>query len=261
MDLSISMQSLKNVIRFPFQDPNWAVKLLIGSALGLAGFIVPLVPGLPLMGYFARVIRAGARNDDPSRLPEWDDWGELFVDGLRLMGVILLGMLPGLLVMLFGFVIYFGSVFNLVMQSNYYSRGEPGPGFLLGMLIMFLSISLSTLLFLAAAFILPPAAAHVAVKRRFSALFEVNAWWRVLRQNLLGFLVILLVFGALYSLVMVVTQVLYMTLIFCILIHFVLLPLSMYMAVVLFRLIGQAYGEVSSAAVEPEAGLAAEPVI
>jgi hypothetical protein len=244
MDLSISMQSLKNVFRFPFQDRDWAVKLLIGSALAFASFIVPIIPGLPLMGYFARLIRAGARNDDPTRLPEWDEWGELFVDGLRMFGVMLLGLLPGLLVMTFGFVMYFGSVFSLIASDGRMGRGDPGPGFFLAMMTMFITIGLSTLLLMAAGLYLPPALAHVAVKRRFSAFFEVGAWWAVLRANLLGYLVILLIFGSLYFLVTIVTQVLYLTLIFCVLIPFVLLPLSMYMAVVLYRLIGQAYGEV-----------------
>lgn len=256
MDLSISVQSLKNVVRFPFQDPQWATKLLIGSGLLFLNYIVPVAPAIPVLGYYARLIRAGARNDDPSRLPEWDDWGELFLDGLRLLGVILFTTLPGMLVILFGMAVYFGSAFTLVAQSSMYPyRDGPGMGFFLSLLVMLVTVGIGTVLLILGIIVMLPAEAHVAVKRRFGVFFAFGEWWGVLRKNLLGYLVVLLVVIALYTLLNLVVQLLYMTLIFCVLIPFAVLPLSMYMGVVLYRLVGQVYGEAAggeaAAAIEP----------
>lgn len=247
MNLSISMQSLKNIVRFPLQDPKWQNKLLIGSLLGLANFVIPIVPGLPLMGYLARVLRGGMRNDDASRLPEWDDWGDLFMDGLRVFGVTFITMLPSFVVMFIGWSVYMAGTFSMSSNRYSYGNGEAMLPFFASFVFFFLAMAVGMALSLAALIVMPPAVAHVVVKRRFSAFFEVSQWWGILRANFLGFVVALGAFFAVYMVVMFVTQILYMTIIFCCLIPFVLLPLGFYCGIILYRLIGQAYGEVAPA--------------
>ncbi len=59
--------------------------MLIGGVLVLAAvFFWPLLwwLGLPVSGYGLRIMRATARGEAPS-LPEWKDWADLFLDGLR----------------------------------------------------------------------------------------------------------------------------------------------------------------------------------
>jgi hypothetical protein len=244
MDLSISMQSLKNVFRFPFYDPRWKGKFLIGSALSFASMIIPILPGLPVLGYAARLMRSGARNDDPAVLPEWDDWGELFVDGLRQLGVLIIGLLPPSLIMFVGWLLYMGAI--IAMPGLEQQNSGAGGLFIFGSMgIFFLSLAVSTALFLAAAVVLPAAMAHVAVTRSFASLFRLGEWWGILRRNFLGFQVAIGVFGVLYLLMMIVLQVLYFTLVLCFLIPFLLMPLGFYSGVVYYRINGQAYGEMA----------------
>jgi hypothetical protein len=72
---------------FVGEDPDWLRKLLIGGAFTLACVVLVGIPFV--LGYFARTLRnvaAGARVP----LPEWDDLGGLFEEGLRLTAVYLI---------------------------------------------------------------------------------------------------------------------------------------------------------------------------
>ena len=71
---------------FVGDDPDWVKKLLIGGAFALACMILVGVPFV--LGYFSRTLRNVAAGTAPE-LPEWDDLGGLFEEGLRLTAVYL----------------------------------------------------------------------------------------------------------------------------------------------------------------------------
>ncbi len=69
------------------EDPDWIKKVLIGGAFTLLSSVLVGVPFV--LGYFGRTLRnvvAGAARP----LPEWDDLGGIFGEGLRLAAVYLL---------------------------------------------------------------------------------------------------------------------------------------------------------------------------
>jgi len=72
---------------FLTEDPDWLKKVLIGGAFAL---LSALLVGVPfVLGYCGRMLKnvvAGATHP----LPEWDELGELFSEGLRLAVVYLL---------------------------------------------------------------------------------------------------------------------------------------------------------------------------
>jgi hypothetical protein len=73
-------------LSFVLEDPDWIKKLLIGSLVSLAVF---LLIGIPLLvGYYQRVIQRTARGERYP-LPDWDDWGGLFVDGLKAWALVM----------------------------------------------------------------------------------------------------------------------------------------------------------------------------
>jgi len=80
---------------FVTEDPDWIKKVLIGGAFTL---LAALLVGIPfVLGYFAKTLRnvaAGASRP----LPEWDDLGGLFQDGLRVAAVYLVYLFGGMLV-------------------------------------------------------------------------------------------------------------------------------------------------------------------
>ena len=177
MDLRYSLQSSKDLFTFPFRDPRWKEKFLIGSGLTLAGSFIPIVPILATLGYSARLARAGADNSDAAQLPEWDDWGDLFIDGLRQFGAFFLLMLPPLAIIIAGQLIYMGSYFGMMaIENNARSAGPVALAFMLGFFIFFFSMMLDTMLNLVAWLFIPINQTHVAVTRHFATVFEVHQW-------------------------------------------------------------------------------------
>ncbi len=85
MRQSFTSQDLQALFAFPFKDPEWQQKALIGSLLVLLGFVIPIVPTIFLMGYLAQIMKGIIRTNRKPFLPKWDDWGKFFNDGWNLI--------------------------------------------------------------------------------------------------------------------------------------------------------------------------------
>jgi hypothetical protein len=72
------------------EDPDWIKKVLVGGAFTLLSSILVGIPFV--LGYFARTLR-NVVDGAPRPLPEWDDLGGLFSEGLRLTAVYLVYLL------------------------------------------------------------------------------------------------------------------------------------------------------------------------
>jgi hypothetical protein len=72
---------------FVTEDPEWVKKILIGGVFTLACAILVGVPFV--LGYFSRTLRNVVAGE-PRPMPEWDDLGDIFNEGLRLTAVYLL---------------------------------------------------------------------------------------------------------------------------------------------------------------------------
>jgi hypothetical protein len=72
---------------FVTEDPDWVKKILVGGAFT---FACALLVGVPfVLGYFSRTLRNVVAGE-PRPMPEWDDLGGIFNEGLRLTAVYLL---------------------------------------------------------------------------------------------------------------------------------------------------------------------------
>jgi len=85
---------------FVFEDEQWIVKILIGAAILLVGILfswlllVPLILALALLsGYGVEITRRVMRGE-VSKLPEWDNWSELMVDGLKVLVIGIVYAIP-----------------------------------------------------------------------------------------------------------------------------------------------------------------------
>jgi hypothetical protein len=78
------------------EDPEWLKKILIGGLFALACMVLVGIPFV--LGYFSRTLRNVASGTRPE-LPEWDDLGGLFEEGLRLTAVYLVYTLGVILVL------------------------------------------------------------------------------------------------------------------------------------------------------------------
>jgi hypothetical protein len=79
---------------YMLEDDRWVTKLGIGAVLTFFSWL--LVPIPLLVGYSVAVLR-NVRDGYERPLPEWDDWGKLFMDGLFIMIAQFVYTLPFLL--------------------------------------------------------------------------------------------------------------------------------------------------------------------
>jgi len=76
---------------YMFEDENWIKKLLIGGIVA----IIPIV-NFAALGYIVQLIR-NTRDGHPTPLPEWDQFGAYFMDGLWIFLIILVYLIPVIL--------------------------------------------------------------------------------------------------------------------------------------------------------------------
>ncbi len=77
---------------FVMDDADWIKKIVIGGIIMLIPFV-----NFAGFGYMAELMRR-VRDNDPTPLPDWDEFGKYFSDGLKLLVGFLIYSLPALLV-------------------------------------------------------------------------------------------------------------------------------------------------------------------
>ena len=111
------MNDLGKAFSFPFKDPNWVSKFLIGALFMLLSIF--LVGIFIIAGYFVQVIqRVMQRETNP--LPEWEDVGVKLVLGFKFCVVYLIYILPIILLMIPFFVLM---IFGIISGNG----GTIGP--------------------------------------------------------------------------------------------------------------------------------------
>ena len=184
MPEELSLASVKEVLRFPFRDPNWQNRFIVGSALILAGvvlYFVPIISFVPFLfvaGYAYRVQRRAARSGELV-LPPWDDWGGLALDGLKGMLVSLVYTLPAILCFIGGMVLYYVAIFGMMFPVAFMedSASTVVVTMLLmfgSMVLMFLSMFVGWVLLLLGGVPLPMAIAHFVARDDLAAGFRLR---------------------------------------------------------------------------------------
>lgn len=243
MTKKATLDQIQHIFTFPFQDQKWAGKFLIGFLLYIAGFVIPFIPWIFVSGYFAKIIEIGI-NEDELYLPEWDNWGEYFRIGLRLMIFSFIIMLPVFILMIAGYASMLAPAFSSAFSDPAYLDEYPVDMVLEPMLGMFggmLLMGLASFTGLIVGFFVPPAITHMISEDQFKAAFQIKSWWRVFRGNFGGYLIAyVLVMGATLIMTFAV-QLLYMTIILCFAIPLVISFLSIYLGIITGAMFGQNY--------------------
>jgi hypothetical protein len=174
--------------RFVPEDPDWIKKVLIGGVFMLLSGV--LVGAIFVAGYGMRLIRNSARGE-PRPLPEWDDLGGMFGDGLRALALYLAYVLPVMLVpMSFALIVAFASA----GLSGAGSRGASDAfGALAAMGVMGLYAFMAVAM-LALSLYAPAALARFVMLDRLGAGFEVRENIAFIRRNLPHYAMTLLLY-------------------------------------------------------------------
>jgi hypothetical protein len=166
--------------QYVFEDPDWLQKIVIGGLFYLAGFLI--IGWFFIGGYVAQTARniiAGVERP----LPEWQDLGELFNEGLRLFGVILVYILP--LIALAFLIMIPAGVLGAIDNEGLNALGGTFAG-----CISCLFVPLS----LAVTFFMPASLLFAAVERRFGAAFELGRIWPFIKQNIGNYILAIVVY-------------------------------------------------------------------
>lgn len=174
-------------LKFVFDDRDWVRKVLIGSVFLLLSFMI--VGLFFVLGYFMRVIRRTARGVAPA-LPEWDDLGGLFGDGVKATGLYLVYVLPPLLllILLALMAVFFGGGMLGVVQRSEEAANALGALATLAFLVAYL---LFCVLMLALMFFLPAPLTRLALLGDFRAGLEVREALAFIKRNLSNYVLAL----------------------------------------------------------------------
>jgi hypothetical protein len=165
---------------YVFEDPDWLPKILIGGLFYIAGFLI--IGWFFILGYVARTTRniiAG----HPRPLPEWENIGDYFAEGLRLFGVILVMVLP----LIFLGILMFVPAGVLTATDNE-RLAALGSGITGCITCLFVPISL------AVTFFLPASLLFATVEQRFGAAFEFRRIWPFIKENIGNYLLAIVVY-------------------------------------------------------------------
>jgi Protein of unknown function (DUF4013) len=165
---------------FVFQDPRWLNKVLIGGLFQIASvFIVGI---FFVMGYCARLTRNVIAGME-SPLPEWDDLGEYFVEGLRLFCVVLVYAVP---LAILAAVVFIPAA--IMSSSSHDVAQNLGGGMMACAWCLFFPISLVMAVYL------PAALLFSVVERSFGAAFEFGRILRFIRDNAANYILAFVVY-------------------------------------------------------------------
>lgn len=188
------MVSYGEAMKKPFSDVK---NLIIGIILS----IIPIVNSTIVTGF--AIESSGLSKTRPSKkMPEWKNWGHLFVQGLSAIVVQIIYLIPAILVLLVGFGLAIGDISSVLLGQvatpeviDQIEAGEItdaqiqqmfGENWYL-MLPSILRVApiliVGFILALVATFLTPIAVLNSAKKKRFSAAFELGT---VIQKALTG---------------------------------------------------------------------------
>jgi hypothetical protein len=176
---------------FMFQDPNWLRKLLVGTLLVLAGIVfsvvlIGIIPLLMVLGWTQVTLR-NVLDGQEHPMPEWHEWGDFLVRGLKLFVALLIWLLPIVILIV---PIIMGSA----LLQNQTASSAAGAG---GGVLVTCAACLMVLWGIFVVLISPAIFVRLAAFDRFSAAFEIGELWAFTRSNIgnviLALLLLLLV--------------------------------------------------------------------
>jgi hypothetical protein len=165
---------------YVFEDPQWLQKVALGGLFYLAGIFI--VGWFFVLGYCARVARNVVAGIDRP-LPEWEDLGTFFNEGLRLFGVVLCYILPL-------FILAFGVMIPAGILSGVDNDAANVIGSLMSGGIACLFVPLTLLV----TFFMPASLLFVAMEQRFGAAWEYKRIWPFLKANIGNYVLAIVVY-------------------------------------------------------------------
>jgi Protein of unknown function (DUF4013) len=227
---------LNQTFSFPFKDAESRKHFLIGCLVSLTAFIIPILPFFFLYGYAIRIVKQIMNNETP-RMVAWDDWGGMFMDGARMFGVRIIYSIP---IMILTAPLFISSIVMPILMGNSNSS-EMDALFPILMVIMFCTFCFLIPISFLLAIVIPAAEMHVVDKDEFAAGFRIGEWWKIFRANISGFIAAFAVYLVSAIILGFAVQLIWVTLIFACLMPILMPAITIYILLIMYTTIAQAY--------------------
>lgn len=183
------MSDIMETVMCPTKDPNWIIKLLFSYVA-----LIPLVGMFFLSGYQLKAIREYAREPKFS-MPEWDNWGQLLIDGIMLMLIAMVYMLVPAILM---FVSFLPMILTAVGAAGATSDNSAVQAIstivaIGGPVLTLILMAVSSILMFIAAIMMPMAMGIYAVSGSFFAAINPFGVFGKVLGNLGSYIMVLLI--------------------------------------------------------------------
>lgn len=170
--------NLQENLTFVFADPDWKKKVLIGAGVS----VVPLL-NFASTGYALEVIR-NIRNNSSPILPDWsNNWGRFFTDGLKMVAVSFIYVLPLALVFCCGSSVMSAAITPGNSYGGSYGSGGSSLASTAGTLITLLLWALGVIYLVGFIFWGQGVYANYAIHDTFSAAFAFGKILELVKAN------------------------------------------------------------------------------
>lgn len=167
---------------FMFEDPEWVAKLIVAALIFLVStvfsiLLIGIVGFLILSGYMVAIVRQVARGEELP-LPRWEQFGDLFMDGLRVGVALFVWSLPNL-------ILYLPILIASIVASNGSDAAQA--------ILLIITLGCGCLLFLYAIFlavVTPAIILRVAEEQSIAAAFDFNRILGMVREHLGSFILV-----------------------------------------------------------------------
>jgi hypothetical protein len=167
---------------FVKDEEGWIGKIAIGAVILFFSFLI--IPIFFLVGYQIAVARS-VLDGDEHPLPAWDNWGQLFIDGVVVLIAQFIYALPLVLLSLCSWLVFLVPALGAGTDLEEALAGGALIGFLAIMCVI-------VLLAFALAFVVPALYVQYARNGDFGSMFRFAEVIEIARQNLVDILLTIL---------------------------------------------------------------------
>lgn len=228
-----------------FKEPDWKNKFLIGSAFALLTVIpiIGLIGYWIVFGYSLTLMRTVMRGETPT-LSKWENYGERLVDGFKATLSAIAYYLPGVIFILLAFVVMFAAFIPIGLASPETKRSVLAFWSIIGGQLAFMAIlGIAYLAWMIGMIPTPVAVGQYLRTGKISAGYHLRQVWQILRANAGGYLIAWVLYYALVMGLSMLFSFVYMTIILCCLLPFLMAPIHLYFQLMQAYLFGIAYRE------------------
>lgn len=188
--MEVFIMDVVEEIKFPTTDNEWVTKVLVGGILS----IIPIV-NFVVGGYYLKVLKGAI--EGRSAMPKWEDWGNLFINGLVAFVIILVYMIIPILIIV-------GTAGLTVFSLAY---GDMGPGVWAEIGAAILGITIGGILALILGFLIPMALAMYVKEGSIGAAFRIGEVVSRIRSVLGDYLIVYIILLALGFILSIIANI------------------------------------------------------